>query len=695
MKSTETLACVKREQRRSTARRLGQRISLLGLVVFFVLAVPAQAQSVAPWPPVTPEEQAFREVPGVAGAPAAILYREVQTDDEKRFETHFYRIKILTEKGKKYADVEIPYVMKVTEVDDIRARTIQSNGATADFHGQIFDRLVAKARKISYQARVFTIPDANVGTIIDYAYTLRWKENIPEVIKKPGQYVITGASSFLTSRWTVHDELFMRRAHFALRPVPNGKIVYTWVGLPANFKPVTNPDGTVSLDVQDFPAFIEEEFMPPEKVLKARVDLFYLVGWAPNVQVFWSYQAKQGADIIEKFIGDPKDVARHLQGVVAVSDAPDVKLRKIYDRVQRIRALNYEPSRTEKERKREGLGENKSAEDVLRHGWAYGNEINFAFVALARAAGFKAVIAEVTSRSSDAFARQVLDTSQLNAMVVVVTLDSRKIYLDPATRYCPFGLLPWYEADTEGIVLSGEGDPFIRTGRSTSDDAVVERKLDVKLDGEGNSLSGTLAFKFTGQEALNWRLSLLNEDEPARRKEIEDFVKEQLPAGSTVEVAGVVNQEAVNEPLLINTRVQIPQFTTRAGRRVLLPAGVLQTQSKNQFQSTTRHHPVYFRHPYRLLDDVRIELPAELTVENLPQPKSENIATLVFDSKYERSPAPAGHSETVLHFLRKQEIGTYYFPASNYHQLREFFARVHAADEQQVVLVPAQPVAVK
>jgi hypothetical protein len=117
---------------------------------------------------------------------------------------------------------------------------------------------------------------------------------------------------------------------------------------------------------------------------------------------------------------------------------------------------------------------------------------------------------------------------------------------------------------------------------------------------------------------------------------------------------------------------------------MLLPAGIFQSMGKNPFQSARRVHPVYFRHPYRTLDDVRIELPPEFSVESLPAPRSEKITVLSFESAYEKQ-------EHGLHFVRKLEVGGYYFETYSYSILRNFFTALRAADEQQVVLLPATP----
>src|SRR5580765_1152156 len=63
------------------------------------------------WQPISPEELKMTSVPEAPGAAAVILYRQVDRDDSSR-DSHQYnylRIKILTEEGRKYGDVEIPF----------------------------------------------------------------------------------------------------------------------------------------------------------------------------------------------------------------------------------------------------------------------------------------------------------------------------------------------------------------------------------------------------------------------------------------------------------------------------------------------------------------------------------------------------------------------------------------------------------
>ena len=71
--------------------------------------------------PVSQEELHMTSEPQAPGAPAIILYRQVETDDRSEQEYQYVRIKVLTEEGRKYANIEIPYDKKYKDVKDLHA----------------------------------------------------------------------------------------------------------------------------------------------------------------------------------------------------------------------------------------------------------------------------------------------------------------------------------------------------------------------------------------------------------------------------------------------------------------------------------------------------------------------------------------------------------------------------------------------
>ena len=129
--------------------------------------------------PVSQEELKMTSEPQAPGAPAIILYRQVDRDDNGRtsHEDNYYRIKILTEEGRKYGDIEIPFFRQTGSVVGIHARSIRPDGTIAEFDGKIYEKTIAKAKGLKYLAKTFTLPDVKVGSIIEYSYTIDLQEN--------------------------------------------------------------------------------------------------------------------------------------------------------------------------------------------------------------------------------------------------------------------------------------------------------------------------------------------------------------------------------------------------------------------------------------------------------------------------------------------------------------------------------------
>ena len=369
--------------------------------------------------------------------------------------------------------------------------------------------------------------------------------------------------------------------------------------------------------------------------------------------------------------------------MISPNDPPEIKLRKLYARAQQVRNLGYERPRTEKEKKRRALKDNKSVEDVLKRGYGSPWDINRLLVALARAAGFDAAVVMLAAGDNRIFRKNLPDFGQLNAHVVQVRLGAKEVFLDPATPHCPFGFLSWDQAGVLGLRLEKDGGVFVKTPELVSADVVTERKATLQLDAAG-TLQGTVAVVFRRQKALWRRLAAINEDEVGRREKLEEEVKGWLPEGATVELENVTGWEGSEEPLRAEFSVEIPNFTVTTGRRLLLPLGLFQVNEKHLFQHAKRVHSVYFGYPWQEKDEVTVQLPAGYQVESMPEAR-KSTPTFAGNQigRYEINCEAQGRT---LRLRRELEVKYFLFPVSYYVALRGFYSSVRAGDEDQVVL---------
>ena len=94
------------------------------------------------WLPVSQEELKMTSEPLAPGAPAIYLYRQVDRDDQGSHETNYARIKILTEEGRKHANIELPFIKGRNSIHSIKARTIRPDGIITNAGAQPGDVLI-------------------------------------------------------------------------------------------------------------------------------------------------------------------------------------------------------------------------------------------------------------------------------------------------------------------------------------------------------------------------------------------------------------------------------------------------------------------------------------------------------------------------------------------------------------------------
>lgn len=640
------------------------RLSLF-LALLAISVVPARAQK-EDWLPVTQQDLEFKQVPGSPGADAVQLYFADFINDEEQTEFFYQRIKVLNEKGNRLADVEIT-IPPDGSISGLKARTIHPDGKIVEFTGKPFQKTVIKARGIKVLAKAFTMPDVTVGSIIEYKYKIDW----------PG--IITD------NYWTIQHELYTVKESFRMKPysgVLEGfekghQVAALYSHMPNNIKPVQKGGG-YEMEVANMPAFESEGYMPPEEDLKPQMRFFYIGPGASTAEKFWQEAGRKWNDEAEHFIGNRKEIGQAAAEAIGNETDPEQKLRKLYARAQQIRNLTYERERTEQEQKKENLKVNQNAGDVLSRGTGDRDDITRFFVALARSAGFEASIVRVGDRKNKFFDKGLLSKRQLDTEIAVVNQASKDIYLDPGTRFCPFGYLRWIRTSTMGIKLDKKGGVFVTAPGAGYDKATIRRTAEMALDGDGN-LKGTITVKFEGGEALEHRLDELATDDAGKKKDLEDELQEWLPTGAIVKLTKVEGWETSDTPLIAGFNVDMPGYASAAGKRLLVPVYLFQARQMDAFKHVDRKFPVYFPYAFGEVDRVNINMPAGYTLENAPQQQSARLGYAAYQNL-------AQFDGKKLVTQRILQVNGIFFRLEQYPELKEFFGKVQAGDEQQAVL---------
>ncbi len=638
----------------------------LHFLAFACLTLPSFASD---WQQPTPDELKMTAEPSAPNASAVYLYREETTDDKLHMHSMYVRLKILNDAGKDYGDVEIFGGNAFYNITDIQGRTIHSDGSVVPFTGKPYEKLIAKTGNLRYKAKVFSLPDVQNGSILEYRYKLRYEDN--EVISPD---------------WEIQQQVYVRKAHYHFVPTDRDVISSTDHGnvsstlaysqlLPKGVA-IKETRGTYDLDVSNIPALPDEQFMPPMRAFSYRVR-FYYTGYR-TVDEFWTAYGKTWSRQMEKFEAPSPFIREAAQEIT--SGAPDqtAKLEKLYAAVMKLENTSFTRERTSEENKAEGVKRVKSAQDVwtLKRGGS--DDLTLLFISLARGAGFKAYASAVVNRDRDMFQQSFLNGNQLDDLLAVVEVDGKEKYFDPGQRYCAFGQLDWKHTYAGGIRQTDGHTALITTPGPSYKDTQIQRVADLTIDGHGE-LKGTATLVYTGAAALRWRHRALESDEADVKKEFADSIQADLPPGVLVKTNHFVGLDRYDTVLIAILDVS-GAMGAGTQKRIFLPASFFEASSHSMFPQAKRENPVDLHYPYASKDEVTLHLPAGMTVESAPAPANISFPHMALLQTSSKTVA-----ET-LTYTRTFIMANTLYEAKEYPELKGFMDKVTAKDQDQAVL---------
>jgi len=650
-------------------------------IVFFTLAFPALLR--AQFQPPSAEELKMTADPKAPGAAAVYFNIEEVTDDMLHYHSFYARIKVLQEKGKELATVELPYMRGDTKITDIKARTIHADGTVIPLAGKPEDLLIAKTKEMEFGRKVFTLPSVEVGSILEYRYEIRYDDN-----------------HFSSPLWEIQRSYYVHKAHYMFTPFENflkrsqvntsrymidgrGNAINSliwWAILPPGVEVKSDSIGRYTVDLTDIPPAPQEEWMPPIQSVLYKVLFYYKAAFDGGD--FWASEAKRWSKEVDHFAEPSKPVRDAVAGIVAPGDSDLDKARKLYKAVQALDNTGFSRKKDKAELRQLGLHVAKRAEDTWAQKSGSKEDIALLYLAMLRAAGLTAWDMKVVNRDQGIFAPGYLDFGQLDDDLIILSLGGKETVLDPGEKMCPFQTVHWKHSSAGGIRQSADGRDATVSPRQSYATNTILRAGDVTLDEHG-AATGNFRFVMTGQEALYWRQMALENDEAEVKTRFDGWLDTMVPEGM---VAHLDHFLGLDDPDL-NLMAMIDATGTlgsATSRRLLLPGFFFETHSRHPFvDQDKRLEPVDMHYGEKITDEIVFHLPPGLTVEGTPRdteiPWPDHAA---FVTKTKTAPGQI----TVARQLARAFT---FAKAEEYQSLRDFYQKVAAADQQEMVLTAA------
>lgn len=660
----------------------------IAVALFLALVFPA-ALLHAQFQKPTKEELEMTSDPKAPGAAAVYLNIEETNDDPHHFETFYARVKVLQEKGKELATVEIPYLEGNFKVTDIEARTIHPDGTVIPLTGTPDDLLIYKNRDTKVGGKVFNLRSVEVGSILEYRYSIDYPPN-----------------GYSSPHWEVQRPYFVHSAHYSFTPfsafqkagfgspsqrqLSNSQGIVNslvwWSNLPPGVHLITEVTGRYKLDVTDIPPSPNEEWMPPIQSLLYKVDFFYCI--ATDLQNFWVTEAKRWSKEVDHFAEPTKPIQDAVHSLISPGDSDLKKAQKLYNAVQALDNTDFSRAKGNSERKQLKLKEIKRAEDTWAQKTGSSEDIALLYLAMVRAAGLTAYDMKVVNRERGIFDPGYLNFNQLDDDVIILDLNGQEILLDPGEKMCPFETVAWTHSGASGVRQSPDGHYSSTTPFQAYKPNTLIRAGDVTVDKNG-STTGTFRFVMTGQQALRWRQAALRNDQDEVRKEFDRWLESMFPDGVQGELDHFLALDQPDENLMAIVKIQ-GSLGTVTSRRLILPGFFFESKGHQPFiNEDTRLEPVDMHYGEQITDQVTYHLPAGMTIEGSPKDAQvtwPNQAVLV--TRTVTAPGSVTIGRTFAHVFTVVD-------QKDYQELRGFYQKTASSDGQQLVLISSDPVSAK
>ena len=667
-----------------------RKFTLLGsTALLFALAssVLVRAQFQEP----TPDELKMTADPKAPGADAVYLNISEIANDPIHFQSYYARIKVLTEKGKSLATVEVPYLKGNTKVSDIKGRTIHSDGTVVALNIKPEDLLSEKSGELQFGRVVFTLPSVEVGSILEYKFELHYDDE-----------------HYSSPLWKVQRPYFVHSAHYQFIPFKSfapdgtpgrdttmyltdgrGRTINTlmwWTRLPHGAAVKTSINGSYTVDVTDVPPAPDEEWMPPIESVLYKVDFYYMP--ASTQGEFWLNEAKFWSKDVDRFAETSKAIKAAVDGIVAPTDSELDKAKKLYAAVQALDNTDYSRRKSESEKKELKIKEAKHAEDTWAQKSGDSEDIAMLYLAMLRAAGLSAYAIKVVDRDRGVFDPTDMRLSQLDTTVVDLSTGGQDIVLDPGEKMCPFQTVNWRHSGAYGLGQGAQGLAIRATPMQQYKDNLINRTGNVTVDAHGG-ITGNFTFTMTGQEALHWRQQALRIDDAEMKKEFDRGLEKIVPDGVEAHLDHFLGMDQPDSNLLAIVKVT-GQLGTATSKRLILPGFFFETRGRQPFvNEEKRMEPVDMHYGSRVTNQVTYDLPAGMTVEGAPLDANISWPShSIFVAKSKTVPGQIVVADAL-------SVGFTQAKPEEYQDLRGFYQKVAAATQEQIVLTNAPAVTAK
>ena len=522
------------------------------------------------------------------------------------------------------------------------------------------------------KAKLQKFPEANPGNVVGY-----------ECVQKQRPFVFE-------DNWWFQDKIPLRHGRLILQLPAGWEFTTRWFNY-ADQKPQSSGNQS-TWEINDVPAVDIEPEMPPREAVAGRVGLKYFPrdpAMRARTTGSWNDLGLWYAGLIQSSRNPSPEIKQKVAELTSGISDPIARMRALTEFMQRkIRYAAIEF----------GIGgyQPHPASDVFMHQYGDCKDKATLLSAMLGEIGIESYYVVVDDERG--IVRPDYPSIHFNHVIVAIRLPDgvdvstlyavvndpklgRLLFFDPTNEYVPFGYLPWYLQDNDGLVVTSQGGTLIPMPLSPPATNRLLRTATFSLSATGD-LSGEVHEMDWGGPATDQREAFL-EIQPGKRAEVIESFLGRFLNNYTLTGASLGNLENYDQNFALTYKFVSPRYATTSGDMIFLRPRVVGDTHSDLLRLFTEQKPrkyaIEFNEATRQDDIFDITLPPGYVLEGLPQPVQADCPYATYHSEIKVA-------DGVLHYRRSFEIKDVDVPTEKLPEIRNFLKQI-AVDQQASALL--------
>ena len=588
------------------------------LIISTVLASCCLNQSIQRDPSEYEMVALISSVPPVESFPdASIIYVLREKIEEvfeggKNRETIHVVFKVISERGKGYANIKIGFNSKYEKASILHAKTTTSEGEVIHLKKDAIKVVTPYARYPmynDYKQLTFSMPGVTVGAVVDYK-VVREKKSTIIGDTFSGEYTFQMTNPTVIARYKVVVPKDMELRYYLLNPLKDIQL-----------GPIITRSGarkTYLWEYRSIPQIITEELMPPYSEVAFGIMVTDMGSW--NQFFDWWRRAILGktepnSKIREKVAELTKDVSSR-----------EERIQKIFDYVKRdIRYVSIDFGKSGYEPE---FGKN-----VLENKYGDCKDKSTLLISMLKSVSIPAYYVLIPTSGIGNLIKDFPYPFQFDHCIVAVEKEDKYHFIDPVAETHHINSLPEMDQNRDVLIFKDRETIFGNTPLLQPQENVANCRQRITIAADG-SIEGEERCLSSGEEEASQR-SFFIDNNPTEIKELfEKTVDRVSPGGELIELkpSDPLNYE---ERFTVNVRYRAKNYCRPAGELLIFKVPGVEKRCLAMGKKDRRYLILIANNSYQR-DEVEFNIPESHEVYFLPEPIEIANKYFEFRSTYQK-----------------------------------------------------------